>query len=182
MCVCTLTACGFHLRGMGDFNLAGVNVSVQTKTPYNHFEKVLKQQLKSSGANLMVANNQPLNTKNAAEVVIEITSLEFTLHGNLRDVTGRANEYEMIAKLDYTIHSVDLADASNSINSTQQAGTGTGIDTALDIGKSLSASEHYYQDFLDPIGLKIQQENAKQLLQQKLAQQLIRQLQLQLKH
>jgi len=159
-----LSACGFQLRGAGTSHLssAQISLSISDKLESNfelrNFHKELKRSLKQSGAELIIGA-QPNSTQ------LNIVSLNFHSQGVSRDATGRANEYEVILRLEYQINEVNTQEREVKANIL-----------------SLESTANYYQDYRNPAAGQVQKNETQQLLISQIIQSLIHQLEFQLKN
>jgi len=168
--------------------MAGVKVVIDSpsRSLYGTFRKTLKRQLVSFGAKLITAeqrllppathqgplveNEASAKNKPSAEIALKIIELRFSTQGISRDETGRANEHEITAALNFQLF---ILDPSN------QAQPESGLEA--ETIHSLSVTASYYQDFRNPIGGQAQLKETRQLLLTQLSQQLLLQIQYQLR-
>lgn len=92
--LCTLTACGFHLRG--NIPLADSLKNMYVVAPDGSFKDQLEEVLTSAGAEL-AAN------KASADVVLNIASASSDRTVGTIDERGKANSYNLIFKVVYTL-------------------------------------------------------------------------------
>lgn len=92
-----LTACGFHLRGMGDTNFALKEVDLTARNAYGETVKQLQQVLESSG--VKVISRAPYHVILAKEDVTQRT-VSYTS-------SARSAENQLTNTLDYEIRGTD---------------------------------------------------------------------------
>lgn len=154
-----LNGCGFHLRGDGLSSLANVKIAIESPTHHGEFEKNLKRDLTIAGAKPVTFGQQP-------EFQLKITDLQFSTQGVSRDGTGRANEHEITLRLTYQLVNLLKKDTGGDGDDQEQ----------LNTPRSMSAKASYVQDFLNPIGERVQRKDTHTLLLQQISQRLTRRL------
>ncbi|WP_168204257.1 hypothetical protein [Aliikangiella coralliicola] len=161
-----ISGCGFHLRGTDGASLNGTRLSVISQTPYGEFEKRLNQRLSASGAKVVSSSLQ-------SDWQIELIELSYSQQGVSRDETGRANEFVMMAKLDYRL--INLSD-SKGRELNDKVSEANETDNGLLPIRSITANQSYYQDYRNTVGSETQRRETRQALLTMLSSQLVRQI------
>lgn len=162
-----INACGFQLRGYDDNRLSQTSLMINSADKltddinYRHFERLLKRDLKNTGAEI----DEPLtdNIQDKKALQISLFKLSFSSQGISRDGTGRAYEQEITARLDYQLNVASLKPIENEKPIS-----------------SLTATSNYFQDYRNPAAGEVQKKQTQTLLMQQLSLNLIRQIEFEL--
>ena len=165
----TISACGFQLRGNGGhgaINMGGTKIVLNTpsRSLDVDFRKSLKRQLTMLDAELIIADQQASIQSSEANILLSVISLDFSTQGVSRDETGRANEHEVTASLDFLLQSPEANQQSS-------------LENHQDDYQSIKVTANYYQDFRNPIGELAQKKQTRKQLLKQLSQRLIAQMQ-----
>lgn len=164
-----LSACGFHLRGEQSVYLDNINLSLKIQAENKQFEKIFTRDLQLSRVKLISANQQTQQDKDNWQLTI--SRIEFISQGSSRDVFGRANEVKETLQLDFTLQKTNR----------QQTETDQQEIVPEEKMQSISQAAYYFQSSLDFSGEKARQKETRELLMQKISQQLMRMIEYQVK-
>lgn len=173
-----ISACGFQLRGsqINAESLQGLKISLSSlkHSSYARFEntsfdKIIKRQLVAAGAEVISLKQEKNTAIEAVDINIELLGLSFSQQGVSRDESGRANEHEVTARLDFQLSN------SNSVVTEQSKSAQADLNTEPEV-RSITASANYFQSYRNPIGGQAQRRETRELLLQQLAQSLLYQV------
>lgn len=169
-----VSACGFHLRGSEGYDLSHMTVIIEQsndldKNPdYRYFDKLVQRELQTAGAK--VKPTEQLSNVGLNFIQIKVLKLDFSSQGISRDETGRANEHQITARVDYLMTKSMEGTAAESQE-----------DRTAEI-LSLSATASYYQDYRNPNAGHVQLKQTEKILLDRLSVQLIGQIRFQSSH
>ncbi|NQD36627.1 hypothetical protein HPT27_06290 [Permianibacter sp. IMCC34836] len=87
--------CGFHLRGVQP-GVAGLQVYIDSKTPYGEFEQVLADSVRQAD---MTISSSAID----AGMVVQLRDERMTRRVQTVNTTGRAADYELILTVEYAL-------------------------------------------------------------------------------
>ncbi|MGX5172891.1 hypothetical protein ACUR5C_02535 [Aliikangiella sp. IMCC44653] len=140
-------------------------IQLISATPFGEFEKMLKADLLSLGSQVVDSNQPKLSRTQTTELSrdrlqLQLLPIQFVQQGVSRDATGRANEIQVTASLEYRVSQI-----KNGMQSEP-------------LVKKITLKKGYYQDFRNPIGHQNQLRQTKSEIYRELSQKLLRQLSL----
>ncbi|MGX5200802.1 hypothetical protein [Aliikangiella sp. IMCC44632] len=146
-------------------------IQLISATPFGEFEKTLKADLLSLGSQVVDSNQPKLSRTQTTELSretelsrdrlqLQLLPIQFVQQGVSRDATGRANEIQVTASLEYRVSQI-----KNGMQSEP-------------LVKKITLKKGYYQDFRNPIGHQNQLRQTKSEIYRELSQKLLRQLSL----
>ena len=182
--VASVAGCGFHLRGSEGAGLAGRQVEVYdlvASRQSKSLSKMLGRRLVATGVSLTSAGKDSFEKasleKKAVDktpIQLRLVSLTFSTRGVSRDATGRANEHQVTATLDYRIEPGSIELNSVELEASQQ----NLVELDASNIKTLNVSASYYQDYKNPSAGNVQRKETEKRLLEQLSQRLLRQLEL----
>ena len=130
---CTLSGCGFHLAGYGDYSSSLDNTSVQSVSSSHELVRLIENNLKSSKINIVEIDQ--------ATAIVNILHEETEKVVLTLDSDGKAREYELILEVTFEVkghgNSYFLKDQSISLSR----------DFVFEKGDILGANEEEQQLF-----------------------------------